>query len=525
MTATTIRTVPVHLDVPEQHRARVVWVLDTLLAPCGARVALERDPARAADCALVYANHPMPGLPTVPASSRATEIFAHDALLPPAEFAPFDTPVGPLPGAFAMPSEGFVVPFDPLASAFVLLACWDEHTSTARDMYGRLPYAAGVFAENPALDIGAPPVDGYMRLLRALMNERLVELGTPPLDEPGWSDDAATGHFAVALTHDVDNLWRWTPRGVATALRRAARAIRYQRWPMLRRELRDLWLWLTRHLPRRTDPYWTFPGLLAGEDDRGVSSTFFVIASHAHPLDGAQPRTYARRIALALALLRSAKREIGLHGNDRDRSDLNGLIADRNDLETRCGAAIDGMRYHYLRCRYHETLPLLDKAGFTYDSSIAFAEHEGLRCGFSYPFHPYDLGRERPLDIVELPLALMDTTLAEPHHRNLDADAAHAASLAVLQRLRASGGGAALLWHNVRFDAAGADGYDQLYWELVDWIRAHGGVALPAAELVRRWRERSGEPAAAGAAGSPSAPTAIADAAPADTSPAPEAGS
>ena len=49
MTATAIRPVPVHLDVPEQHRARVLWVLNTLLAPCDARVALERDPARAAD--------------------------------------------------------------------------------------------------------------------------------------------------------------------------------------------------------------------------------------------------------------------------------------------------------------------------------------------------------------------------------------------------------------------------------------------------------------------------------------------
>jgi hypothetical protein len=503
---TPLRSVPVYLDVTEQHRARVIWVLDTLLGRGGAGGAIERDPPRAADCALVYANHPMPGPPTLPASTRATELFAHDTPLPADEFATFDTPIGPLPGAFAMPSEGFVVPFDPLASAFVLLACWDEHTATARDMYDRLPWTAGVFAANPALAIGVPAVDGYLKLVRRLVNTQLEALGAPPLEEPSWGGGVRAKRFAVALTHDIDNLWRWTPRGVATALRRALRALRYRRWRLLRRELRDLRLWLTHHLPRRTDPFWTFPAMLAGEDERGVSSTFFVIAGHAHPLDGAQPRTYAKRIPAALALLRAGGRELGLHGNDRDRGALGALTADRDDLASRGGAPIDGMRYHYLRCRYHETLPLLDQAGFAYDSSIAFAGHEGLRCGFSYPFHPYDLKRERPLDLIELPLALMDTTLAEPHHRDLDAAGARAASLEVLEHLRAARGAGALLWHNVRFDAAGADGYDQLYWELVEWIGAHGGVALPAGELVRRWRQRCGEADSAAENGASPAP-------------------
>ena len=75
------------------------------------------------------------------------------------------------------------------------------------------------------------------------------------------------------------------------------------------------------HLPRGTDPYWTFPQLLAQEAALGVRSTFFVIASHGHPTDGNDPASYARRRPALLTLLRSRGAEVGVHGNERDRRD------------------------------------------------------------------------------------------------------------------------------------------------------------------------------------------------------------
>ena len=49
------------------------------------------------------------------------------------------------------------------------------------------------------------------------------------------------------------------------------------------------------------------------------------------------------------------------------------------------------MRFHYLRHRTHETLPLVAELGFRYDTSQGFAETPGLRAGFSLPYRPYDL--------------------------------------------------------------------------------------------------------------------------------------
>ena len=542
------RTLLVWSDAPGSFESRTRWVLETLLTACGRRLALTRDAARLPECALAYASVPQPGVPTIPCSATALALLAAGRPLPPGSFERLLTAGGELAGAWpvtAAPAAAgaaaaaFAAPFDLVAAAFVLLACWDEHTHGERDRFGRLPYSASVFAENPALDIAVPTVDGYVRLLRVLLAPRLAALGLASLPTPGWLwDNGATGggsagggvnpagagaggrRFAVALTHDVDNLWRWTPRGFVAAGYRSARALRHGDGAALRRELGDVWAWLTHHLPRRSDPYWTFPQLLASEDARGLLSTFFVIARHTHRQDGVQPGTYARRIPAALALLARHGREIGLHGNDADRLGVDALTGDRDLLARRAGCSVDGVRYHYLRCLYHETLPLLEQAGLSYDSSLAFAEREGFRCGCSWPFRPYSLAGERPLDLVELPLAIMDTGLQGAHYRALDGQAAERVSLAVLEHVAAGGGAVAVLWHNNRFDRRSAHGYDDVYWHLLDWIAAHEGLATTAGDVVARYRAVAGM----GAAGSPSAPAAMTDAAPADTGPAPGAG-
>jgi hypothetical protein len=480
----------VFVGAPEEFAPRASWVFETLLAPLGRRVAVTRDPAQARSAAIAYAATPVAGVPTVPCDAGAMELFAAGRPLPAGAFAAVDGAAAAWP---ADPGAGFTVPFDLVASAFALLACWDERTTEERDKYGRLPYSASVFATNPALRIEEPAVDRYAELLRGALAPRLAELGLEPLP-PAGSVWGARGRFAIALTHDLDNLWRWTRRGFAAAGYRTARAARHLQGRAVLRELGDGADWLFRHLPRRTDPFWTFPQILDGEDVRGVSSTFYVIARHTHKQDGNQPETYRRRIPEALSLLTGHRREVGLHGNDADRLGLEPLLDDRELLARDAGAEVHGVRYHYLRCLYHETLPLLEQAGFSYDTSLAFAEHEGFRCGCSFPFRPYSIAEERPLDLVELPLAVMDGSLQEPHYRGLGAPEAEFAAASVLSRALVSGGAVSLLWHNNRFDRRVSRGYDKVYWNLVDQALARGAWLTSASEIVTHWRSTFGMP-------------------------------
>ena len=491
--------VPVFLSLPERLRPRAEWVFSTLLSAGGARLRAVVDEARAPACVLAYAPVPVPGVPTVPFSEEAADLLLAGQPLPPNSFHRHACGDFRLAGAFSRgllgDAEAFAVPFDLVASAFLLLAAWDEHTSSERDRHGRFPYEASLFATEDELSLAEAPVDGYARFLRTVIDRRLAELNELPLPAMDWGD----GPFAIAFTHDVDHVQRWTGRGIAAAARRAGRAAAARDRERARFELEGLRRAAFHHLPRGTDPYWTFPQLLARESSLGVRSTFFVIASHGHHTDGNDPSAYARRRPALLALLRSRGAEVGVHGNERDRRDPAGLRADLAFLRAAAGGPVVGMRYHYLRCLYHETLPLLDEAGFLYDTSLGYAEQEGFRNGCSFPFHPYDVEHERPLRLVELPLAIMDSTLQEQHYRGLSAADALPAALAVLERVRAGGGAVSVLWHQNRFDEFLGLGYGDVYWRLVGWAKEHDAACVTAESVVRRWLERQGE-AASGAA-------------------------
>ena len=49
------------------------------------------------------------------------------------------------------------------------------------------------------------------------------------------------------------------------------------------------------------------------------------------------------------------------------------------------GAPVRGLRFHYLRMRWHEIVGRLDRLGIEYDSSLGFSDRPGPRAGFSFP--------------------------------------------------------------------------------------------------------------------------------------------
>ncbi|MBE0527935.1 MAG: hypothetical protein IH629_01865, partial [Thermoleophilia bacterium] len=80
-------TLEVFLDAPPEFEPRAAWVLETLLAPLGRRVAVVRDPAQAKGTALAYAPAPVAGVPTIPCSAEALDLFAATKPLPAGAFA------------------------------------------------------------------------------------------------------------------------------------------------------------------------------------------------------------------------------------------------------------------------------------------------------------------------------------------------------------------------------------------------------------------------------------------------------
>jgi peptidoglycan/xylan/chitin deacetylase (PgdA/CDA1 family) len=346
---------------------------------------------------------------------------------------------------------------DELAAAFFHLARIEE-IGAARDRHGRF------FAASSCLD----PLDPPLERLRG-------ELGLPPR----WYGSA---RFAVALTHDVDVPWRWTRIGMlGAAARLKGHALGGRAGPALH-EARGL-ARVPLHKLRGSDPNWRFAEIVAEEREHDARSTFFVMAGHGHRADGAAPETYERLRPRLVETLVDAGAEVGLHGSYLAADDLDRLARERALLAQLDGPLV-GHRYHYLRVDPHRNLLPLVRIGFHYDTSLGFPDALGFRAGIAHPFRPWDRERDRPADLVEVPLAVMDATLAEERYEGLSAAAAKPRVLALLDWAAEHGGGFSILWHPERFDPASARGWDRLYFEVIDAVRERGGVCVSARELA-----------------------------------------
>jgi hypothetical protein len=136
------------------------------------------------------------------------------------------------------------------------------------------------------------------------------------------------------------------------------------------------------------------------------------------------------------------------------------------------------------------TPAILDAADVAHDSTVGFASREGFRAGTTFPYALYDVAAERPTDVVEVPLAVMDTTFRSPRYQGLSADAAVEACIALLEQTADAGGAVSLLWHNDNFEDRLAGGYGGAYARILDWMVAAGGKGLSAGAVAETYRAR-----------------------------------
>jgi peptidoglycan/xylan/chitin deacetylase (PgdA/CDA1 family) len=346
---------------------------------------------------------------------------------------------------------------DELAEAFFHLARLEEVGATT-DEHGRFTSASS------CLDPLDPPLERLRRRLG--------------LEPPRWRG----ARFAVALTHDVDVPWRWTRLATRGSAARLKSHVLARRRGLAVREARALAA-MPLHRLRGTDPNWRFDELLEAERERGASSTFFLLAGHNDRHDGAAPEVYGRLRPRLVETILAGGGEVGVHGSylaARDPALLEDEIAALSDL----GADVRGQRYHYLRVDPHANLSPLPGLGLRYDTTLGFPDAPGFRAGIAQPFRPWDVAADRPLDLVEIPLAAMDVTLGEERYLGLTARDAESRLLGLLDWAADNGGGFSVLWHTDRFDRATARGWDRLYFRLLDAVRERGGVCLRAGELA-----------------------------------------
>jgi hypothetical protein len=326
---------------------------------------------------------------------------------------------------------------DVFGSCFFCLSRYEECVVQTRDAYGRFPADASLAQRERFL--GLPIVDAYVEVLWSAL-ERLW----PRLQR-------RVRHYAVALTHDVDDPIASLGRSPAQLVRQLAADALLRRDPALMARRARSWLGLARG-DYRHDPYNTFDFLLAVSERHGLRSAFYFLAGEGAA--GHEDPAYTLAHPWIESLLRSIHRrghEIGYHAGfhtyrdpelTRQEFDRLRAAAARNGIQQSAW----GGRQHYLRWENPSTWSNWETAGLDYDTTLSYADRIGFRTGTCHEYGVFDLLAGQPLRLRERPFQVMDRSLFE--YMGLPEEAAMDAVMGVATECRRYGGTLGILWHN-----------------------------------------------------------------------------
>jgi peptidoglycan/xylan/chitin deacetylase (PgdA/CDA1 family) len=287
----------------------------------------------------------------------------------------------------------------------------EEYVSNDRDKHERFPYYASSYR-----NIFEPHVSKYL-----IEHDYHVEY---PEGKP----------FAIVLTHDIDQVYTSLSHKTFCALQNVQIG-----------SLSGLTESIAQMRSRKL-PLWNFNEILALEEHYDAKSSFYFMAENR----GEQDYSYQiEDCTQALGTIIDHGCEVGLHGGYNTCYNTDELKGKKAQLEKVLNKKVIGYRNHYLRFNVPETWENLHESGFLYDSTFGYADCIGFRNGMCHPFKPYNLHTEKSIEMLEIPLTIMDDTLF--NYMKLDDKRAWEMTKRLIDTVKQYNGVLTLLWHNYNF--------------------------------------------------------------------------
>ena len=366
------------------------------------------------------------------------------------------------------------IPFDIAANAFYFLSSWSERVGSGGVRTRKL-FSNSIFTR-----LGLPQniVDQYLERVMQRLNILRERLGLARWASPKWPHGAT---YALVLSHDIDfipsNFMDTAKQGLKTILRHLV----LERDPV---DAAYAAAGFVRAIIRGRDPYGCVPDIIEREKGLGVRASFQVAVGRRHQSD-VNYRIEDNRIRDYLRVIPDSGLDLCLHGSYRSTENPAWYLEEVALLTERLGKPL-GSRQHFLSFDYDALFAAQERAGIQYDMSMGFPDHAGPRAGFSHPYFPFCLRENRPYNVLQISLFLMDVTLRS--YMGLTIARAREAVETVLNDLCSTRGCVSAVWHPIVFGAARDPGYDRLFWYMVERVRATGGLATDGRTINDFWR-------------------------------------
>jgi hypothetical protein len=315
----------------------------------------------------------------------------------------------------------------------------------------------------------SPKFNAYFELLiRALKSKGKLPAHFKPLSP--WPNNAP---FALGLSHDIDILKRKIPGSVKILLK----SITSKDIPGgVKGSIRGLADATISSLTGKTNPYQHFDKYL----EKVTDCTFFVFAGKR--LSPKDP-TYTHGISgKMLSLWDSVVLEIALHngiGSWRNKAEL--AVA-KAMLEELIQPNIKGIRPHYLDCKFPDFWN--NASFFDYSSTVGSDKIPGFTAGLNFPFWGFNFDTGEKINILEMPIGLMDCALFAIKDENRRQQALDN----IIDACIANHGLLVIDWHNTSIYEPDYPGWFESYNYIIQKAKDNHAFMASLGKISDHWR-------------------------------------
>ena len=143
-------------------------------------------------------------------------------------------------------------------------------------------------------------------------------------------------------------------------------------------------------------------------------------------------------------------------------------------------------RNHFLKYDFKNLITSISNSEIEVDYSLGYVEVLGYRNGYSLPFVPFDLEKNKPSNFVEVPLAIMDGTLSKYLKLNVEESLALVKQFIIEHEYNSV---ISILWHNSNFTDYKYEGFPRLYEEILKFAKEKDFISLNSKQIKNRFNE------------------------------------
>jgi hypothetical protein len=351
----------------------------------------------------------------------------------------------PAPGALQISSPlieknnaDHVIHYDILALVYWMLARVEEIGREDLDAHDRFPATSSHAYKNGYLE--RPIIDEWLHVLGQVIQRQ-------------WPSLILKNHsFNMKVSHDVDQPSR---SGFLTK-KQLIRAVGHH--AIKKRDLGNALNSIrvgmnSKKILHPSDPFNTFDWIMDLSEEQGLRSAFYFIVGNNDPHDADYHMSHPAIRALMNKIDRRGH-ESGLHPSyvTYDKPDTLAYEADYfRQICAEEDIKLNGLggRMHYLRWCHPATMMALERTGFTYDSSLGYADSAGFRCGTCFEYPGFNPVSQEALSLRIRPLIAMECSVMDLAYMGLgNGPEALEKFVSLKNTCRAVGGTFTLLWHN-----------------------------------------------------------------------------